>query len=60
MVKRLTYISAKIDPALRVEIIQLLKEFKDCFAWDYDEIPNLDRRLVELQLSIKPGKKPVK
>ena len=29
LVKRPTYISAKIDPELRVEIIQLLKEFSD-------------------------------
>ena len=58
--KRPTYISAKIDLELRVEVIQLLKEFKDCFAWDYDEMPGLDRGLVELQLPIKPGNKPVK
>ena len=58
--KRPTYISAKIDPELRLEVIQLLKEFKDCFAWDYDEMPGLDRGLVELQLPIKPGKKPIK
>ena len=57
---RPTYISAKIDPELRLEVIQLLKEFKDCFAWDYDEMPGLDRGLVELQLPIKPGKKPIK
>ena len=58
--KRPTYISANIDPQLRVEVIQLLKEFKDCFAWDYDEMPGLNRDLVELKLPIKPGKKPIK
>ena len=58
--RRPTYISANIDPQLRVEVIQLLKEFKDCFAWDYDEMPGLDRDLVELKLPIKPGKKPIK
>ena len=58
--KKPTYISAKKDPELRFEVIQLLKEFKNCFAWDYDEMPGLDRGLVELQLPIKPGKKPVK
>ena len=48
MVKRPTYISSKIDPELRVKVIQLLKEFKDCFSWDYNEIHGLDRGLVEL------------
>ena len=57
---RPTYISAKMDPQFKVEIVQLLKEFKDCFAWDYDEMPGLDRSLVELQLPIMEGKKPVK
>ena len=46
--KKPTYISAKIDPELRLELIHLLKELKDCFAWDYDDMPRLDRGLVEL------------
>lgn len=41
-------------------MVQLLREFKDCFAWDYDEFPGLSRELVELKLPIKPGKKSVK
>ena len=31
IVKRPTYISAKINLELKVKIIQLLKEFRDCF-----------------------------
>ena len=38
----------------------MLKEFKDYFAWDYDEMPGLDRKVVELQLPIRHGKKSVK
>jgi hypothetical protein len=26
-----TYISAKLDPEYKIELIALLKEFKDCF-----------------------------
>lgn len=59
-VKRPTYISANIDSKLKIEVISLLKEFKDCFAWDYNEMPGLSRDLVELRLPIKAGKKPVK
>ena len=59
-VKRPTYVSANLDPQLKVEMVQLLKEFKDCFAWDYDEMPGLRRELVEHKLPIIPGKKPVK
>ena len=30
-----------------------MKEFKDCFAWDYTEMPGLDREVVEHRLPIK-------
>src|SRR3954463_1911104 len=58
--KRITYISAKLKPALKATVIKMLKENRDCFAWDYDEMPGLERDLVELKLPIKEGKKPIK
>src|SRR4051812_6475162 len=58
--KRITYISAKIEPELKATIIKMLKDNRDCFAWDYDEMPGLGRDLVELKLPIKEGKKPIK
>jgi hypothetical protein len=33
----------------------LLKEYKDYFAWDYTEMPRLDRSIVEHRLPIKSG-----
>lgn len=60
LTKKPTYISANISHQLNVEVIQLLKEFKDCFTWDYDEMSGLSKDLVELKLPIKPGKKPIK
>ncbi|WJX72773.1 hypothetical protein P8452_56616 [Trifolium repens] len=58
--KRPTYISANITPNLKEKLVLLLKEFSDCFAWDYNEMPGLNREMVELRLPIKAGKKPVK
>ncbi|KAK2414316.1 hypothetical protein QL285_036920 [Trifolium repens] len=58
--KRPTYISANISPDLKGKLVLLLKEFSDCFAWDYNEMPGLSREMVELKLPIKVGKKPVK
>ena len=37
------YISASLDPEYKLKLIELLKKFKDCFAWDYTEMPGLDR-----------------
>ena len=39
---RSTYVSAKLDPEYKRELVVLLKEFKDCFAWEYNEMPGLD------------------
>jgi hypothetical protein len=57
---RPTFISANLDSSFREELIKLPEEYKDCFAWDYLEMPALDRSIVEHQLPIKPGFKPYK
>ena len=57
---RSTYISAKLDPEYKKELIALLKEYKDYFAWEYYKISGLDRKLVEHRLPIKPGCWPFK
>jgi hypothetical protein len=57
---RPTFISANLESSFREELIKLLREYKDCFAWDYSEMPCLDRSIVEHQLPIKPGFRPYK
>jgi hypothetical protein len=57
---RPTFISANLELSFREELIKLLKEYKYCFAWDYSEMPGLDRSIVEHRLPIKPGFKPYK
>ena len=44
---RPTFISVKLDPEYKQELVKLLKEYKDCFAWEYYEIPDLDRSIIE-------------
>jgi hypothetical protein len=55
---RQTYISAKLHAEYKKELIALFKEFKDCFAWKYYEMPGLDRSIVEHRLPIKLGYRP--
>jgi hypothetical protein len=59
-VKRPTYVSAKIPKEFKDQIVELLKEYKYCFAWDYNEMPDLNRNVVELKLAIRTDKNPVK
>jgi hypothetical protein len=49
---RLTFINANLDSSFREGLIKLLKEYKDCFSWDYSEMPGLDRSIVEHRLPI--------
>ena len=39
---RATYVSAKLNPEYKRELIDLLKDFKDDFAWEYYEMSGLD------------------
>ena len=50
---RITYISSLLPSDLKKGVIAILREFKDCFAWNYDEMSGLDRSLVEHCLPIK-------
>ena len=52
---RPTFISVMLDPEYKQELVELLKEYRDCFAWKYYEMPCLDRSIVEHRLPIKPG-----
>jgi len=36
-------------------MIALLREYRDCFAWDNTEMPGLDRSIVEHRLPLKKG-----
>jgi hypothetical protein len=55
---RPTFVSRKLRPCLREPMIVLSKEYADCFAWDYTEMPGLDRCIVEHWLPLKSGFRP--
>jgi hypothetical protein len=54
-VPRLTFVNKNLDADYKLKLIVLLKEYVDCFAWDYTEMPGLSRELVEHRLPIKKG-----
>jgi len=39
---------------MRQQLYNLLKEFKDIFAWSYKDMPGLDPEIVQHQLPLKP------
>ena len=51
--KKVTYISSHLTQEQFDKVLAVVKKFKDFFAWDYTELPGLDRTLVEHRLPIK-------
>ena len=57
-IPRPTFVNKNLAVEFKADLIKLLKEYIDCFAWEYSEIPGLSRDLVEHRLPIKAGFKP--
>jgi hypothetical protein len=56
--QRSNFVNETLEADPRDEMISLLKEYYDCFAWSYTEMTRLE--LVEHWLPIKPGFRPFK
>jgi hypothetical protein len=57
---RPTFVNKTLEADPRNEMIGLLKEYSDCFAWNYTKMPGLSREIIEHQLPIKSGFRPFK
>jgi hypothetical protein len=58
-VHRPVSISASLSIEERMHLVELLKEYQDVFAWQYDEMPEIDLKLVAHSLNVEPGTRPV-
>lgn len=47
-------------PRVKERMIELLKEYVDVFAWSYQDMPRLDKDIVEHRLPFKLECPPVK
>ena len=59
-IPRPMFINKNLKADYKAVLIELLKEYVDCFAWEYHEMPGLSRELVEHRLPIKAGFRPHK
>jgi hypothetical protein len=57
---RPTFVNKNMSLEHKDAIIKLLKDYVDCFAWNYYEMPSLSQELVEHRLPIKSGFRPYK
>jgi hypothetical protein len=58
-IQRPVSISASLSASERTQLVALLKEYQDIFAWQYNEMPGIDPTLVAHSLNVEPGAKPV-
>lgn len=57
---KVTSISSLFETEFQIQLTDLLAKYKNCFAWDYHEMPSLDQKPVEHRHPIKVGFKPHK
>jgi hypothetical protein len=53
------HIGASCSPEEIVTYTSLFKEFRDIFAWSYEEMPGIDPAIVVHEIKTYPGAKPV-
>jgi hypothetical protein len=58
--QRPTFVNKNMFLEHKDVIIKLLRVYADCFVWNYREMPDLSRELVEHRLPIKSGFRPYK
>ena len=54
-----TSINANLSQLEKTQLIAILKEYADVFAWQYNEMPGLDPNLVVYALNVEPRVKSV-
>ena len=59
-IPRPTFVNKNLSAEYKADLVNLLKEYIDCFAWEYHEMAGLSRDLVEHRLLIKASFRPYK
>ena len=54
------FISDSLSPQEKEDLILLIREYIDVFAWNYEDMSGLDPQVAMHRLNIKPDAKPVK
>ena len=57
--KKEVKIGSSLDLSTKKEIVDLLIEYVDIFAWSYQDMPGLSTEIVENQLPMRPECRPV-
>ena len=54
------FISESLSPSEKEDLISLVREYIDVFAWNYEDMPGLDPHVAMYRLNINSDVRPVK
>ena len=54
-----TKVENELQQTLKDELVRFLKNNLDVFAWNHEDMPGINRRVIEHSLNVDPIKKPV-
>ena len=54
-----TKVGKDLQPSLKGELVKFLKKNLDIFAWSHEDLPRIDRDVIEHCLNVDPMKKPI-
>ena len=57
---RLVKLSKYLSPEIKSRYVEFLRQYKDVFAWSYDELQTYDTTVIEHKIPLKPCIKPFK
>ncbi|KAF5934569.1 hypothetical protein HYC85_030740 [Camellia sinensis] len=57
---RLLQIGSTLSSEERERLVALLKDFKDVFAWSYEDMPGINPEIVQHRIPLDPEARPVK
>jgi len=52
--EKMVKVGGDLSSEMRQQLYNILKEFKDIFAWSYKDMPGLDPEIVQHPLPLKP------
>ncbi|XP_075663208.1 uncharacterized protein LOC142632746 [Castanea sativa] len=58
-IAKVTRIGTTLSLEMRKKLVQFLKENLDVFAWSREDMPGIPRQVIQHELNINPGKKPI-
>ena len=54
------FISESLSPSEKEDLVHLIREYKDVFAWNYEDMLGVDPQIAMHHLNINLDTKPVK